>query len=156
MSKSSDSLCEVDGSVSRRLVVHLSSCTHGFCVAPAPVQQCSPARAVHGYCDHRVCARLLGFSVACDGIRAGHLVRGQTVCCPIYICSAFRHVPLHAGVWSNVLLVQQGVGSSHEATHEEQLLWVEQAGHPWLHSDYDDPVSGRTASQLARPRTMRR
>ena len=64
VSKSLGSRCEADGRVSRRLIVHLSSYTHGFCVAPALLQHFSSARAIHGYCDNRACACLLGFSVA--------------------------------------------------------------------------------------------
>ena len=50
VSKSSGSRCEVDGRVGRQLIVHLSSCTRGFCVALALVQHCCPALAIHGYC----------------------------------------------------------------------------------------------------------
>ena len=73
LSKSSGSRCEFDGRLSRWLFVHLSSYTHGLCVAPAPLHHCSPARAIHGYCDHRVRSCLLGFSFAYDCTRVGHL-----------------------------------------------------------------------------------
>ena len=52
--------------------VHLSSCTHWFYVALAPVQHCNAARAIIGYCDHGMRANLSGVSVAYDGIRKGH------------------------------------------------------------------------------------
>ena len=72
VSKGSGPRCEIFGRVSLRLSVHLSSCTHWFCVAPAPVQHCYVARAKIGYCDHDACANLLGVSVAYDGIGTGH------------------------------------------------------------------------------------
>ena len=52
VSKSSGPRCEIVGRVSRRLSVLLSSCTHGFCVAPAPLQHCYAARAKKCYCHH--------------------------------------------------------------------------------------------------------
>ena len=55
------------------------------------------------------------------------LVRGQTLCFP-------KHTP----VWTSVLLVQQGLGSSREAKHEEQIFWVEQAATRGYNSYYDD------------------
>ena len=71
VSKSSDPRCEIDGRVSRRLSVHLSSCTHGFCVAPALAQHWL-RHAQLGHCDHSARAYLLGVSVAYVGIRTGH------------------------------------------------------------------------------------
>ena len=68
VSKSSGPRCEIVDRVGRRWIVHLSSCTHGFCVAPAPVQHCYAARAILGYCDHGVRANLLGVSVANEGV----------------------------------------------------------------------------------------
>ena len=81
VSKSSGPRCEIVGRVSRRLSVHLSSCTYGFCFTPAPVQQCNAARAIIGYCDHGMRANLLGVSVAYDGIRTGHF-GSRTDCLP--------------------------------------------------------------------------
>ena len=81
VSKSSGLRCEIVGRVSRRLIVHLSSCTHGFCVAPAPVQNCNEARAILGHCDHSMRANLLGVSVAYEGIRTG-LFGSRTDCLP--------------------------------------------------------------------------
>ena len=69
----------------------MSSCTHGFCVAPAPVQHCHAARAKIGYCHHGTRANLLGVSVVC-GIRTGHF-GSRTECLPDLHTSAeiFRH-----------------------------------------------------------------
>ena len=73
VSKSPCSRCEADGRVSRQLTVHLSSSDTRFCVAHAPLHFAFGQCAIHGYCDNRVCACLLGFSVAYDCIRTGHL-----------------------------------------------------------------------------------
>ena len=81
VSKSSGQRCGIVGRVSRRLSVHLSSCTHGFCVAPAPVQHSFASRALLGYCDHGVRAHLVGVSVANDGILTGHF-GSRTDCLP--------------------------------------------------------------------------
>ena len=88
-----------------------------------------------GYCDNRVCACFLGFSVAYDCIRAGH-VGSQTDCLlPSTHLLQIQNVSLHARVWSSVLLVQRGLGSSLEATVTR--VWSKRATRGY-HSDYDD------------------
>ena len=67
--------------VCRRLIVHLSSCTHGVCVAPAPSHHRSPAHAIHGYCCQCVCAHVSWDSLLLMVVFAQAIsVHGQTVC----------------------------------------------------------------------------
>ena len=68
VSKSSGSRCEVDGGVSRHLIVHLSSWSTQFCVAP-PLYT---IEVPHVHPMDNVCACLWGFSVAYDCVRADH------------------------------------------------------------------------------------
>ena len=75
---------------------------------------------------HRVCACLLGFSVSYCRIphRPSRFTDKQfAMCIHIQPCLATR---------GSVLLVQPGTGSTREASHEEQFLGVEQAGHSRL------------------------
>ena len=126
VSKGPGSRCEADGRVSRQLTVHVSSSDTPFCV-PAPLRtllhsgNVQHMDTVTNVCAHVSCDSLLHMIVIAHAIS----VRGQTVWCPTHICSVFKHISLHAGLWSSVLLVQPGLGSSREATHEEQLLGVE-------------------------------
>ena len=75
--------------------------------------------AVHGYCDSRVCAWLLGYSVSyCRSPHRPFRFRDRQFAAQhIFskIFSIFIRVSLHAGLWPRVLLVSQGQGSTREA-----------------------------------------
>ena len=117
---------EVCNQKEKRLIVHLSSGTHGFCVANAPVQHRNAARAILGYCDHgmRACPWV---SVAYDGIRTGHFGSRTDCLLDQQTFAPYSDMSPYTREWSSVLLVQQGLGSSREPTHEEHLIRMDEA-----------------------------
>ena len=150
--------CEVDGRASRRLQLsHLSS-THKFCVAPAPLHHRSPARAIHGYCDQCVCAHvswdsLLHMIVLAQAIS----VHGQTVCCAQYTFAPYSNMSRYtreygqASSWYN----RGWAPPAKQHTKNSHSGWSKRATRGY-HSDNDDRSrQWKTASQAARPRTMR-
>ena len=133
VSKGSGSRCEVDGSVSRQLIVP-------FCVVLAPLHHCSRARAIHGYCvlDSRDSLLLLIVYAKANSVRE------QTVCLTSTLAPC-SNVSLYAVIWSSVL-AQQGLGSFREATHEEQLILGGASGPlaRTIQTMMTGPASGRT------------
>ena len=134
--------------VCRRLIVHLSSCAHRVCVEPAPSHHRSPAHAIHGYRCQCVCACLLRFSVAYGGIRAGHF-GSRTDCLPDHHTFA---------PYSNMSRYAREYGQASSWYNRDWALPAMQHtknSHSGWRTVMTGPVSGRTASQAARPRTMK-
>ena len=105
-----------------------------------------------------VCACLLGFSVAYDGIRAGHFWFADRLFASRYTCALFKHVSLHAGVMVKRPPGTTGVGLL-PRSNTRRTVTLGGANGPLVATmliTMTVPVSRRTASQVARPRTMRR
>ena len=157
MQKGSVSRCEVDGRVSRQLTVHLCSCNTQFCVAHAlytiAVWRVQSMDIVTIVCAHVSWDSPLHMIVYAQAIS----LRGQTVSltnttllrvqCPAIRGSMVKLAPSTTGIGliprsnTRITVILGGASGPLAATILTMMT---------------GPVSGKTAKQVARSRTMRR
>ena len=121
--KRSGPRCGTAVSVSRQLSVHLSSCTHLFCVVPAPVLQwyvaCAKLALVITMCVQTSWESPLRMMLLAQAIS----VHGQIVFLTNTLSLHIWTCALHEGIWPSVLLVQQGWAPAKQHTKNSYSCW---------------------------------